>query len=172
MVKKIVLLIASTMIMLASDYTLNTTKSEVYYDAKKEQFFSTHTVIGVNKGLSGTLEGSDDEWYGKLKIDVLKFDSDSGKRDSNVVEHMNAETHPFVSYSYMIVNNRASGTMNVNGVNKEISFPVIMQEKDGELFVEGNISIKYSDFGMETPSNFILSAHDDLVIGAKLYFNK
>ena len=32
------------------------------------------------------------------------------------------------------------------------------------------LSIKYSDFGVETPSNIILSAHEDLVIGAKLYF--
>lgn len=172
MVKKMTLLLASTLIMFASDYTLDTTKSEVYYDAKKEQFFSTHTVIGINKGLSGTLEKSDGELYGKLNIDVLKFDSDSSKRDSNVAEHMNAETHPFVTYSYMIADNRASGTMMVNGVSKEISFPVVIQEKDGELFVEGNISIKYSDFGMETPGNFILSAHDDLVIGARLYFNK
>ena len=62
--------------------------------------------------------------------------------------------------------------MTINGVSKEIAFPVRMSEENGQLFVEGNITIKYTDFNMETPSNLILSAHDDLVIGAKLYFNK
>lgn len=172
MLKKITLLLASTLIMFASDYTLDTTKSEVYYDAKKEQFFSTHTVIGVNKGLSGSLKKTNGKLYGKLKIDVLKFDSEDSRRDGNVAEHMNAKTHPFVTYNYTITNNRASGMMMVNGVTKKISFPVVIEEKGGKLFVKGNISLKYNDFGMETPGNLILSAHDDLVIGARLYFNK
>ena len=172
MVKKITLLLASTLIMFASDYTLDTTKSEVYYDAKKEQFFSTHTEIGVNKGLSGSLKKTNGKLYGKLKIDVLKFDIDSSERDSNVAEHMNAKTQPFVTYNYTIANNRASGMMIINGVSKKLSFPVIIRKEDKKLFIEGMINIKYSDFGMEAPSNIIISAHDDLVIGARLYFNK
>lgn len=172
MLKKIALLLASTLVIFAGNYTLDTTKSEVYYDAKKDQFFSTYVVAGINKGLSGSMSETDGSLHGELKVDVLKFDSNDTRRDGNVAEHMNAESHPFVTYDYKIINNIASGIMTVNGVSKEISFPVLVEEKGEKLYVEGNVSITYEDFGMETPGNLILSAHDDLVIGARLYFNK
>ena len=172
MVKKIVFLLASVIMALASEYTLDTSKSEVYYDAKKDQFFSTYTVIGLNKTLSGSLQTAGATLKGNLKIDVLKFVSDSEKRDENVAEHMNAPTQPFVTFTYIIANNTARGEMSINGVTQNISFPVSIKESASELSVDGNITVKYTDFGMETPSNFILSAHDELVIGARLYFKK
>lgn len=172
MIKKIVLLVVSTLALVAGDYTLDTGKSEAYYEARKDQFFSTYTILGVNHGLTGSLVELPSGYRGELSVDVFSFDSDDTRRDGNVEEHLNGETYKFVTYKYALYDNEASGTMTINGVSKEISFPVTMQEKDGKLFVEGNISIKYSDFGMETPSNLILSAYDDLIIGAKLYFNK
>ena len=170
MIKKIVLFFASSLILFASDYILDASKSEVYYDAKKEQFFSTHTIISINKGISGILEGSDEKFSGKLNIDALKFDSKSDLRDSNVQKYLNVQEHAFITYTFRISDNKASGTMVVNGVSKKISFPVQMHEQDGELYIEGKIKIKYTDFGIDTPNNLIVTAHDDLVIGARLYF--
>jgi len=172
MIRKIVLLLVTSVILLGSEYILDTKKSEVYYEAKKEQFFSTHIIISINKGLSGTLEKSNDMFLGVLNIDVLKFDSNSSMRDNNVKNYMNVEKHATITYDYIIANNESSGTMVVNGVSKKISFPVVMHDIDGELFIEGKIKIKYTDFGIETPNNLIVTAHDDLIIGARLYFNK
>lgn len=166
------LLIASAFSALAGDYTLDNTASEVYYEAKKEQFWSTHIILAKNSAIEGTLTESAGALGGKLIIDVMKFDSDNSMRDSNVEEHLNAEKYPNITYDYNLKNNQASGMMMVNGVRKEISFPVRMKEEGDTLYVEGNISIKYSDFGLETPSNLILSAHEDLVIGAKLHFKR
>ena len=155
----------------ASDFTLDTSKSEVYYEAKKEQFFNTYTILGINRGLSGSLEKTEHGYKGELSIDVFMFDSDDSYRDDNVEEYLNVDTHKLMTYDYEIRDNTVVGDMKINGVTKKIAFPVTLKDENSQLFVEGNISIKYSDFNVETPSNFFLRAHEDLVIGAKLYFN-
>lgn len=155
----------------ASDFTLDTGKSYVYYEAKKEQFFNTYPIRGINRGLRGSLEKRELEYKGMLSINVFTFDSDDSYRDDNVEEYLNAETHKLMTYDYEIRENIAEGDMKINGVTKKITFPVTLKDENGQLFIEGNISIKYSDFNIETPSNFFLHAHEDLVIGAKLYFN-
>ncbi|WP_345976135.1 YceI family protein [Sulfurimonas sp. HSL3-7] len=155
----------------ASDFTLDTNKSYVYYEAKKKQFFNTYPVRGINRGLSGSLEKRELGYKGKLRIDVFTFDSNDSYRDDNVEEYLNAETYKLMTYDYEIRENIAEGDMKINGVTKKITFPVTLKDENGQLFIEGNIRIRYSDFNIETPSNFFLRAHDDLVIGAKLYFN-
>ncbi len=172
MIKKIALFLVSTVVLIAGDYTLDSSKSEAYYEAKKDQFFSTYTILSVNKGLSGFLQELPNGHRGELNVDVYAFDSDDTRRDENVEEELNAETFKAITYKYELHDNEAKGMMTINGVSQEIVFPVEMSEADGQLLVEGNITIKYTDFNIETPSNFILSAHDDLLIGARLYFNK
>lgn len=44
MVKKIALFLATSIALMAGSLTLDSTKSEVYYQAKKDQFFSTYTI--------------------------------------------------------------------------------------------------------------------------------
>jgi polyisoprenoid-binding protein YceI len=155
----------------ASDFTLDTNRSYVYYEAKKKQFLNTYPVRGVNRGLSGSLEKSELGYKGTLSIDVLTFDSDDSYRDDNVEEYLNAETYKLMTYDYEIRENLAEGDMEINGVTKKITFPVTLKDENGQLFIEGNISIKFNDFNIETPSNFFLRAHEDLIIGAKLYFS-
>ena len=172
MVRKIALLWVSAVAVMAGELTLDTSKSEVFYEAKKDQFFSTYTIVGVNNGLSGSLQKLPNGYRGTLSVEAFSFVTDSESRDSNVKEHLHSEKYKLITYKYELHNNQASGTMRINGVSKEIVFPVHIDEKNNQLFVEGNITIKYSDFNVETPSNLILSAHDDLIIGAKLYFEK
>ena len=172
MVKKIVLVLASAVVLMAGDMTLDTTKSEVFYEAKKDQFFSTYTILGINKMLTGSLQKLPNGYRGKLSIDALSFVTDSERRDSSVKEHLHTDKSKLMTYQYELHNSEASGTMTINGVSKELTFPVHIKEENNQMFVEGNITVKYSDFNMEAPSNLILSAHDDLVIGAKLYFDK
>ena len=49
MLKKIVLVLAAATVLAAGDLTLDAAKSEVFYEAKKDMFFGTYTVIGVNR---------------------------------------------------------------------------------------------------------------------------
>ena len=121
--------------------------------------------------MSGSLEKTELGYKGELSIDVFTFDSDDSYRDDNVEEYLNVDTHKLMIYDYEIRDNTVVGDMKINGVTKKIAFPVTLKDENSQLFVEGNISIKYSDFNVETPSTFFLRAHEDLVIGAKLYFN-
>ena len=172
MVRKTILLLASTVVLMADDMTLDTTKSEVFYEAKKDQFFSTYTVLGINKMLTGSLQRLPNGYRGELTVHARAFVTDSTRRDSSVKEYLHTDTYRLMTYRYELHNGKASGTMRINGVRKELTFPVHMSEVGNQLSVEGNITVKYSDFNIETPSNLVLSAHDDLVIGAKLYFDK
>lgn len=172
MIKYLLLFLLSYTLLFSSEYILDNTKSEVYYDAKKEQFFSTHTIISINKSLNGLIQKVDDKYSGKLSIQVTGFDSQSSMRDDNVDEMLQAEAYPFITYKYTIVDNHASGIMTINNVSKKINFPVKIKEDDNGLYIEGSVKIKYTDFGLQTPSNLIVTAHEDLIIGAKLYFIK
>ena len=158
--------------LLASEYQLDTEQSKVYYEAKKKQFFVTYTINGINRDISGLIRTESDNYQGELSIDASKFKTDSSMRDSNVAKDLNAKAHPNISFKYEIKSNKARGTMSVNGVSKVLEFPVTIRDEAQALFIDGNITVQYKDFGIETPSNLILTAHDSLVIGAHLKFNK
>jgi hypothetical protein len=49
---------------------------------------------------------------------------------------------------------------------------VEISQSDEGIILSGKVKVKYSDFGIETPSNLILSAHEDLFIGATLFLVK
>ena len=171
--KKIVLtLMLSLSMLMASEYKLDQSKSKVYYDAKKDQFFSTYKIHGENTALSGFVNLDNNNIKGELYIDASKFTTDSSTRDSNVADDLNSATHPKITFIYEIKKGKASGIMSVNGVSKELTFDVIVEDQEKAVSISGEILIKYTDFGLETPSNLILSAHDTLTIGANLSFNK
>ena len=172
MLKVAVVLMTSWVLMFGAEYKLDETSSNVYYEAKKDQFFSTYTMLGINKLLSGVLVKEGESISGELSIKANGFVTDSTTRDENVAEHLNSETKPLITFVYTIENMVANGEMSINGVSKELSFPVVMSEDETQIFIDGNITVKYTDFGMEAPSNFILSSHEDLVIGANLHFTK
>ena len=162
----------SSIAMFASQMKLDESLSKVYYEAKKDQLFSTYTIYGENKSLSGLITKKDGALSGELSINSANFKTDSSMRDSNVAEDLNSKAHPLITFIYKIKNNKAYGNMSVNGITKELSFPIVIKENESSLNIDGNISIKYTDFGIETPSNMILTAHDTLVIGANLVFVK
>ena len=172
MLKVVVVLMTSWVLMFGAEYKLDESNSNVYYEAKKDQFFSTYTMLGINKLLSGVLVKEGDSISGELSIKANGFVTDSSKRDSNVAEHLNSETKPLISFVYTIEKMIANGVMIVNGISKELTFPVVINEDESQIQIDGNITVKYTDFGLEAPSNFILSAHEELVIGANLNFQK
>lgn len=172
MYKIILALIMSSSLLLASGFKLDKESSNVYYEAKKDQFFSTYVILGLNKSLSGLLHKDDKKLKGELKIDADGFKTDSDMRDSNVAQHLNVDIRPFITFTFTIENSTANGEMTINGISKNLTFPVVIVENDSSIQIDGNITIKYIDFGLKTPSNLILSAHEDLVIGAKLLYKK
>ncbi len=169
---KLWLLLASLSIVLADDFVLDVNRSKAYYVAKKEQFFGTYTVVGSNKNLNGSLKRFSNGYKGIVKIDAASFESGNSFRDGHVREYLDAKKHKQIIYRYRLANDKSSGIITIKGVEKKIMFPVVVQETKDRIVVEGNVTVKYSDFGIETPSNIFLKAHEDLTIGAILYFDK
>lgn len=154
------------------EYTLQN-KSFAFYEAKKKQFFMTFDVISTSKTISGDLSKKDGICKGSIKIDARDFDSKNKIRDSHVKnDYLNTNKHPFITYSFEIVDNTTKGVISVNGVEKEISFPLNISVQEDIVSLDGKIEVKYSDFGIKTPANFILSAFDELNIGAKLFLKR
>lgn len=156
---------------MASDLLLDANLSKAYYIAKKDQFFGTYTVEGKSDKLRGSLQRTSNGYRGDLYIEAASFESGNFLRDKHVREYLHARKYRQISCSYDIRNNEATALLKVNGVSRRVVFPVVVERTDRYLLIEGNVSVKYSDFGIETPSNIILKAHDDLTIGARLYFD-
>ena len=173
MYKSVVSWILLASVVFANSYTLDENTSSVYYEAKKEQFFMSFDIKGINKELKGKIKETQKGYEGNIQINALAFDSDGSKRDEHVKEdYLKANQFPYIKFEYTIEDHIARGIMYVAGENRHIEFPVKMRENDSRLIIEGSIKIKYSDFGIKTPANFILSADENLVIGANLNFIK
>lgn len=165
------LILTSSMIgaLMAGEYTIQD-KSFSFYEAKKEQFWTTHDIKGISKYLTGTVSEKNGKYEGFIKIDARKFTSDDDMRDAHVREdYLKANAHPYITYKFKVINSISIGTINVNGIDKQVSFPIDITQEGENIVFYGKIRVRYTDFGIKTPSNFILSAHEDLTIGAKLF---
>ncbi len=147
--------------------------SFAFYEAKKEQFFSTLEIRGISRIVTGRAKKEGDAYRGELKIDARQFESGSGMRDSHVREkYLHTGSYPYITYVFTLSDGVSSGDITVHGVTKKVTFPIDVSESNGSLIVTGTVRVKYEDFGIETPSNLILRAHDDLLIGATLFLEE
>lgn len=167
------LILTSAMIgaLMAGEYKVQN-NSFAYYQAKKEQFWLTIDIEGVSKSVTGNISENGGIYKGTIKIDASAFKSGDRMRDSHVSEdYLHSDKHPFITYKFEAQNGNSKGTMKVNGVEKQVSFPVKIAMENNQVAIEGEVRVKYTDFNIQTPANFILKAHEDLVIGAKLFFS-
>lgn len=144
-----------------------------FYEAKKEQFFSTYEIRGVSKAVRGRVSKRNGTYTGFVRIDAGSFKSGSGMRDTHVREdYLQADIHPYITQTFTVSNGTAKGTITINGVAKKIAFPVEVVEEESGVIISGKAKVRYSDFNIKTPSNLILSAHEELFIGATLFLEQ
>lgn len=91
-----------------------------------------------------------------VKVPVASLKSSSKSLDKNLRKAMKAEEHPEVlftleSYKAEGASVQATGTLTIAGVSKPATVKGTLAEKDGKLVLEGDHSLKMSEFGIKPP---------------------
>ncbi len=165
--------------------------SLVEYTAYNKVFLvGDEEVVGKNKFVTGEIKWNKSDSIQPLKaliiISTRKFVTDNETRDEDAREILNVSQHPEIRFELSglegfkplnlidKINSEkedsliVSGTLNINGITKEIQFPVKMKINNEKITVEGITNIKYSDFNMEPPTAgwIVKRATDDLTLKA------
>ena len=140
--------------------------SEVGY--RVPEVISGQSTEGV--GRSKTVEGSVTVADGRLtsaefSVDVASLKSDSARRDAQFAGRiMNAEEFPVASFTSTSTPEVAlptdgsptsvtvDGQLALHGAESTVSVPVELRMVDGSVQMQGSITVKFADFGIDDPS--------------------
>lgn len=111
-----------------------------------------------------------------LDIEMQSESLTSGTKglDKHAYESLQTGQHPSVFFHLKEINGRgedrqAKGEFTIAGVTKEVQFPVKVKQIGSAVTFQGEIPIKFSDFKLVTPTNFmgLVKTYDD----ARILFN-
>jgi polyisoprenoid-binding protein YceI len=163
-------------------------ESEAYYTAPiRIALVSTSTVTGRNNNVSGSVMWIATDGRAKVeasvRVDAATFESGNATRDRDVRTMLEAESYPEIVFRLESILGLdetpltsldgtyvAVGMLTVRGITKEISVPVEIHYRDGQLTVAGSTASKYTDFGIDPPrvAGFIGRAPDKLRLHIRL----
>lgn len=180
-IKKIILLIALIGAVFANATTLNIVKekSNSYYKSISSiVFVGSNELIGNNKEITGFISYENNKILnGEITILTNGFDTQNQKRDKRIHEILNAKTHPKITFlinEQFEENNQQfiKGILKINGIEKAQTIQVEIKYDDDEVLIQGNISVKYEDFGIKRPSfgGFLTKAKETIEIGGEFVF--
>jgi len=111
---------------------------------------------------------------GKFEIDAISLVSDNKDRDKHMYETLNVTKSPKISFIISKIAKvddkyKIDGILTINGTNKKISSLASITQNAKDLTMNGNFSIKLTDFGLEPPSMFFITVRDQIDI--KYSFN-
>jgi len=113
---------------------------------------------------------------GDLSIPTLSLISENTDRDEHMYELL--ENNSFSTISFYVNNvhqlgNKyiVNGILNLHGVKKEIASSAILTKKNNQLIMDGNFTIKLTQFNLEPPSLLFFTVRDDIDINYKLYYD-
>lgn len=94
--------------------------------------------------------------------------------DKHAYESLQTSLHPIVKFTLREIKEvensvEARGDFQIAGVTRQVVFPVKIEQIGNQVNFQGEIPIKFSDFEIVTPTNFmgIVKTHDD----ARILFN-
>ena len=180
---KIFLLMFTAGVLSASSqlFTMNKDSSNAFFRANSSvAFVGSDEIIGVNESVSGVLSVNDGVINGgEITILANCFDTQNRRRDKHIAEILNVKIHPKIIYYIQEQFNKDGesflrGLLSINGIEKTQDIRVVVEIGDVEASVKGKFNIKYSDFGIETPTfgGFIKKADDEIEIGGRFVFVK
>ena len=118
-----------------------------------------------------------------VSIQVDQFNSDNSRRDSHMIETMEALIFPTITWKVTKIDGAAgpvavgthkgfaSGPLTVHGVTKNLDAPITMTIKeDGTVTVTSEFSISLENFGIERPTLVFVPIEDDLPIKVQVVF--
>lgn len=136
--------------------------------------------------IANTMYGSLDENGETIKavafsVKVADILSDrAAAMDNKMHEALKKEEHPEVMFtvkntdSAMGGNQELKGTLNIAGVEKEVSVPANISQADGNFRITGEKKIILADYGMEPPKAMFgtIVVGDDVTVKFDLIFKK
>lgn len=111
-----------------------------------------------------------------LEVEMLSESLTSGTKglDKHAYESLQTSLHPIVKFTLREIKEvensmEARGDFQIAGVTRQVVFPVKIEQIGNQVNFQGEIPIKFSDFEIVTPTNFmgIVKTHDD----ARILFN-
>ncbi|MBT8255630.1 MAG: YceI family protein [Bacteroidia bacterium] len=118
-----------------------------------------------------------------LKVQVTSLKSGKNVMDKKCYTALKYEDHPNIIYQFQSLNSLKSkgsnsyhanliGTLNVAGVNKQLSIEVEIYEQNGVINIQGAKALKMSDFNVEPPKALLgtLKTGNEITIVFNLNF--
>lgn len=114
---------------------------------------------------------------GKFEIEAISLISDNKDRDKHMYEVLHAIESPKISFVVSSVskgenNYIIEGDLIMNGISKHVSSKANIIEKNMYLDLDGNFSIKLTDFNLEPPTMFFLTVRDLIDIKYSFHFEE
>lgn len=111
---------------------------------------------------------------GKFSIEAISLISDNKDRDTHMYEVLKSETSPLITFEITSISKNekgyeVNGILQMNNVRKPLSSVATIAKKDENILLNGDFSIKLTDFGLEPPTMFFLTVRDQIDI--KYHFN-
>jgi polyisoprenoid-binding protein YceI len=106
---------------------------------------------------------------GKFEIDAISLVSDNEDRDQHMYEVLNVAKSPKISFVISRITKvddkyKIDGLLTMNKINKKISSLASITQNAQDLTMNGDFSIKLTDFGLEPPSMFFITVRDQIDI--------
>ena len=118
-----------------------------------------------------------------MSIQVDKFNSDNTRRDSHMIETMEALIFPTITWKVTKLDGPtgpvaagsykgfASGPLTVHGVTETLEAPITMTiSESGDIAVKSNFSVSLERFGIDRPTLVFVPIKDDVPIKVSVLF--
>ncbi|MCP1133183.1 YceI family protein [Paenibacillus polysaccharolyticus] len=160
--------------------------SKVYFSVTTSQ----ETVNFVDEQVSGkwTINVNDPaQSKAEGTIEVNGIDSGNGQRDEHVksADFFDMAKHPqatFKATSFeglpsewtegQTADLKMKGTLNVRGIEKEVTFDAKAAYQNNEVLLSGTTMVTFEDFGMKNPHSVVLSTENDIQVRLELKLAK
>jgi len=136
-----------------------------------------HTWEGICKNVSAVILYNDQKQVIEQVAAVARvdcFDSGNSNRDSHALEVTEALKYPKITFTSTKIQQdqygiNIEGNLNFHGVTKPVSFKAL-KFSGGFFVVDGNFTVKLSDFNVERPSLLGIKTEDLMKISFKIAF--
>jgi len=113
---------------------------------------------------------------GIVSIKSSSLVSDNLDRDKHMYKAINAKVNPKISYDIKSITKEddgytITGNLIFNNVAKEIKSHASIAKDDKNININGNFSIKLTDFGLEQPTLLFLTVRNQIDVKYNLIFN-
>jgi polyisoprenoid-binding protein YceI len=114
---------------------------------------------------------------GTISIPSMSLKSDNDGRDEHMHEAIHVDTEKLISVKLTKVQKTDAlyevyADLTLNGVTKQIVSLCKMQESGNNLNLDGNFSIKMTDYNIEQPSMFFFTVRDEVDVKYNLNYKK